>query len=246
MNFKGVAQKFGKEFVGTMQKNSPTILGATAIVCMVGALASLWKAKNKVDEAISEKRRKNAEILKSEDKTEEEIESETKENTKKCVKDVVIALAPTCIFAGLSITCIVGAQRINNKRIAALSAAYTIAERNLDDFKKKAEEILGKSKVEKVDDEVNKDRCDDIVEKVNNGKIVVQNSGFGNEVFIEEDSGQVFISSTRQVYSAINDFNQDLLENAAAYYDPAAAESYVQTAEDIYRNWRIVVPEDEA
>ena len=236
---KGVIKKFGKELAGAVQKNSPSILGATAIVCTIGALVSLWRAKDKIDDAIATKRKKNSDILKS-DKTEEEIEKETKANTKECIKEVALAIAPTVIFTGLSIGCIIEAQRINNKRLAAISAAYTLAEKNLEDWKKKVEEMYGKNKAEKVEDEIKKDRADEVLKNYNASNVI--NTGVGSTLFIDEDSGQMFISDINYLHKLENDFNREILDVCSAYYDNDMSDSYEMDISDWYGKLNLPIP----
>lgn len=239
MKFKGVFQKYSKEFINEIKKNSPTILTATSIVCMVGAIVTAWRAKDKVDEAVYEKKRANADAIKSE-KTEEEIDMVVKENNKKCVKEVAFAMAPTIIFAGLSAGCAIGSQKINNKRLAAVSAAYTLVEKNSEDLKKKFEELYGKGKVDKAKDEVRKDRAREIVDNIDNINVV--NTGFGNKYFMDYDSGQVFISDMEHVQKIKNEFNNEILEVCSAYYDVEMAESYELDATDWYSRMGLPIP----
>lgn len=239
MKFKGVFQKYSKEFINEIKKNSPTILTATSIVCMVGAIVTAWKAKDKVDDAIYEKKRANADAIKSE-KTEEEIDMVVKENNKKCVKEVAFAMAPTVIFAGLSAACAIGSQRINNKRLAAVSAAYTLVEKNSEDLKKKFEELYGKSKVERAQDEVRKDKAKEVFDNVDNVNVI--NTGCGNKYFMDYDSGQIFISDMEHIQKIKNEFNNELLETCSVYYDVEMAESYELDATDWYSRMGLPIP----
>lgn len=239
MKFKGVLQKYSKQFADEIRKNSPTILTATSIVCMVGAVVSAFKAKDMVDEAITKKKRANSTAIKS-DKTDEEIDKIVKENNTICIKEVALALTPTIIFAGLSAGCAIGSQKINNKRLAAVSAAYTLVEKNSEDLKKKFEELYGKSKVEKAQDEVRKDRAREIVDNIDNINVV--NTGFGNKYFMDFDSGQVFISDMEHVQKIKNEFNNELLETCSAYYDVEMAESYELDATDWYSRMGLAIP----
>lgn len=240
MKFKGVLQKYSKQFADEIRKNSPTILTATSIVCMVGAVVAAFKAKDKVDEAIAKKKRANSNTIKSETLSEEQIDKIVKETNMRCVKEVALALTPTIIFAGLSAGCAIGSQKINNKRLAAVSAAYTLVEKNSEDLKKKFEELYGKSKVEKAQDEVRKDKAKEVFDNVDNVNVI--NTGCGNKYFMDYDSGQIFISDMEHIQKIKNEFNNELLETCSVYYDVEMAESYELDATDWYSRMGLPIP----
>lgn len=66
--------------------------------------------------------------------------------------------SPSTLLIFLGGVCVINANRINVKRTAALTAAYTISETTLREFKNKAVEVVGEKKVDEIKQEVIKDK----------------------------------------------------------------------------------------
>ena len=64
------------------------------------------------------------------------------------------AYAPTAIMTAASIFCIFGGNRISRQRIASLAGAYILKETAFDEYKQKAEEMLGKKKANEISDDI--------------------------------------------------------------------------------------------
>lgn len=62
--------------------------------------------------------------------------------------------APTAIMTAASIFCIFGGNHISRQRIASLAGAYILKEAAFDEYKQKAEEIIGKKKANDISDEI--------------------------------------------------------------------------------------------
>src|SRR6188472_3891030 len=65
---------------------------------------------------------------------------------------------PAASTAVLTVSCIVYATRIGNRRAAAVAAAYTITEKAFSEYKEKVAETIGKNKAQKVHDDIAQDR----------------------------------------------------------------------------------------
>ena len=79
-----------------------------------------------------------------------------KESVRLTWRLYIPAAGAGCVTVG----CIYYANRISSKRLAALAAAYTIAEKANSEYKEKVLEMLGKDKEEKVRAAVQQDRID--------------------------------------------------------------------------------------
>lgn len=84
------------------------------------------------------------------------VELTVKEKAKLTWQNYIPAAGAGCVTVG----CIYYANRISSKRLAALAAAYTIAEKANSEYKEKVLEMLGKDKEEKVRASVQQDRID--------------------------------------------------------------------------------------
>lgn len=61
---------------------------------------------------------------------------------------------PAIMTAAVGIACIVGGTRVNARRNAALSAAYTVVEQTLNDYTAKTKEIVGDKKEKEIRDAI--------------------------------------------------------------------------------------------
>jgi hypothetical protein len=64
------------------------------------------------------------------------------------------AYAPTAIMTAASILCIFGGNHISKQRIASLAGAYILKETAFEEYKQKAEDIIGKKKANNISDEI--------------------------------------------------------------------------------------------
>lgn len=170
------AQKF-------IVKNAPTILATMGAVGTVAAVImssdSALKAKHIIE--IEEFKNQNRDlcnkylpenadskesikdicsIMQSRGMTEEEIRAIEYDDTKSTLstadKAIIYAkaYAPTAIMTAASIFCIFGGNRISKQRIASLAGAYILKETAFDEYKQKAEEMLGKKKANEISDDI--------------------------------------------------------------------------------------------
>lgn len=112
-----------------------------------------------------------------------------------------IPAATTAVF---TVTCIIAATKVGQRRTAALTAAYSITEKAFDEYRDKVTEKLGEKKEKAIRDEVNQDR-------VNNNppsrEIIVAS---GHVLCLETYSGRYFTSDMETLRRAQNDINAKL------------------------------------
>lgn len=123
------------------------------------------------------------------------------------VKTVGVYYIPTLATAVLSTFLIFEGFSINNKRHAALAAAYGLSEAALKDFQDKLVEVDGEKKLDKVRKAIAKDQ----VEKhpVENTEIVL--TGNGETLCYEPLSGRYFKSDIDKIKQAVNRTNSYLV-----------------------------------
>lgn len=112
-----------------------------------------------------------------------------------------------------TVGCIYFANRISSKRLAALAAAYTIAEKANSEYKEKVLEMLGKEKEEKVRASVQQDRIDRdpdldgmIDSEMEDGRVRCKDAW----------SGRYFRSTMEEIKEAQNNVNYQILNNQYA------------------------------
>lgn len=136
----------GKADVFT-KKNSPALLAGAAVVGVLTTVYCAWKAAPKADDILA-KHKKEMETVKKGDK------AAKRAVTKETAKELVPVVAPTILMAGATCAAIVGSQKINARRIAALSAAYTLSKDMVSDLNEQMLKDFGPKKANAVKDAV--------------------------------------------------------------------------------------------
>ena len=115
------------------------------------------------------------------------------------------AYAPTMIIGTATLACIFGSTHINNKRLAALGAAYVLSETSFKEYKDKVKDIIGEAKEQEVEDEIVKDKMRKNPLTTNN----IANSDYagvvnepGTSLWYDVYSDRYFISSAERIRRA--------------------------------------------
>jgi hypothetical protein len=118
--------------------------------------------------------------------------------------------------AGLSlvgtVACIICANQIGTRRTAALAAAYSLSERAATEYKDKVVEHFGKTKAQKVEDELQQDRMDR--NPVSSQR--PRTTGGGNDLCYERFTDRYFYSSMETIKQAMNRINYDINQGVYA------------------------------
>jgi hypothetical protein len=106
----------------------------------------------------------------------------------------------------LTVTCIIGANRIGTRRAAAVAAAYTLSEKAFSEYRDKVVEKLGEKKEQAVRDELAQDRVNR--NPANSSQLVVID---GRSVLCYEAfTGRFFLSDMETLRKAENDTNHQV------------------------------------
>lgn len=114
---------------------------------------------------------------------------------------------PAATTGLITVACIIGANRIENRRAAALAGAFALSEKSLEEYRAKVVEKFGERKERTVRDEVAQDQV-----RANppsrNEVIVVAG---GQVLCYEAFTGRYFMSSMEKLLKAQNDINRQIL-----------------------------------
>ena len=135
------------------------------------------------------------------------IEEETKDIPEPKPVDKVKACwkcyIPAAISGGVSIAVLILANRVGEKQRAALSAAYTITETTLSEYRRKVEEKFGKRKEESVRDDIAKDK----ITANPPGKTEIIVTGRGECLCYDSASGRYFKGEIEKLRRARDTLN---------------------------------------
>jgi hypothetical protein len=111
---------------------------------------------------------------------------------------------PPVASGGLTIVAVISAAKINSRRAAALTAAYSLSEKAYSEYKDKVVETLGERKEKKVRDEIAADQVN------NNPPQGVVMLGSGDILCCELWTGRYFNSDMEAIRKAVNVINSKL------------------------------------
>lgn len=194
MNKLDVAKLFN-DVRTSMVKYGPEILTGIGIAGMITTTILAVKATPKALDLIEDKRE------------ELELESDEKLTVGETVKATWKCYVPAVVCGVTATACLIGASTENNRRKAALAAAYNLTATAYSEYKDKVTEMVGEKKEREVRDEVAKDNLHK--KPVEQSAIIV--NGTGNTRFFDDISKRRFTSDIDKIKRAVNDLNARML-----------------------------------
>jgi len=196
MSMQLIVKKFG----GTLSKSSPTILTGLGVV---GLFSTVYAAVDATPKAL---RILDDEHIRSANNT---LVGEPVKmpNTLEKIQLTWKCYIPAAITALLTIGCIVGANRVNLKRNAALLSLYGLSEAALKEYQKKVIETIGKGKEREIRDDIHRDRITN--NPVNTKEIIV--TGKGESLCHDAWGGGYFYSDIEHIRQTLNKLSRDLM-----------------------------------
>lgn len=155
-------------------------------------------------------------------KAKEEIEQLEEPTTIDKAKVLVPIYGPAVAVGGVTVACILSANRISVKRYAALAGTCAIAKSQLQEHKDKVLEMFGKENAASVEQEIAKDQ----IKMKTSDKLIYA----CDELITCKDlvTGKVFKSSMVRIQAAANYVNSEILlggsANLASFYDELGEE----------------------
>ena len=186
------ASGFVKNIQTSLTKHSPEILMSFGFASMASTVIFAVKVTPKACRLIEAKEKELG--------VEKLTTVETVKTTWKCY-------IPAAVSAGVSVGCFLGANSVNNKRNAALAAAYTLSDTAFREYREKVVETIGEKKEQIVRDKVAEDK----MKKDPVGKKEVIITEKGNTLCYDVISGRYFKSDIDKIKRAENELNKKLL-----------------------------------
>lgn len=127
---------------------------------------------------------------------------------KEIVKATWKLYIPPISVAAVTCTAIVLSNRISAKRLTALGAAYTLADKAHTEYEAKVKEMFGENKEQKVKDGV----AQDLLNANPYSNAYVHNANGGNVMFYDAWTGRYFTSDKQTVMDAVNHVNHSIVK----------------------------------
>lgn len=192
-----------KSLQGWTIRNQPEILTGLGMAGVVLTAYQAYKAGPVIDKIMKEQKTEMALVKDTDTKVKREVTLETS-------KRVAIAIAPTILSGGVTMGCILGANRASSRRIAALSAAYSISETALKDLNEKLEASLGEKKVQKIKEEMSGEKLKKR-EPIDSNQVIV--TGNGDVLCMDLYTGTPFYSNAEKIKQAINELSYRVISD---------------------------------
>lgn len=172
-------------------KHGPEILTGLGIAGMVTTTVMAVRATPKAIRLLdAEKKSKDVDTLEPVDVI---------KTTWKCY-------IPAAVIGSVSVVCLIGASSVNHRRNAALTAAYTLSESTLRDYRKKVVETIGEKKEQSVRDAVAKEHLEK--NPVDNKEVIVTSKG--DTLCYDVVSGRYFKSDINKLKKVENYLNRKM------------------------------------
>lgn len=188
------------------KKNSPIILAGFAIAGVISTAYSAYKAGLRADKILKEYREDMRDCHPNDKEAKKAVIGET-------IKKMTPVVAPSIIMGGATIACIVGSNSVSNRRIAALSAAYTLSESTVKNLNSKMEEMLGEKKARAIKDSIMKDKLKMDSEKdkkiLEDGTAIIPSDG--TVLCKDLYSGRLFYSNAEKINQAITKCSYNII-----------------------------------
>lgn len=182
-----------KSIQKSVTRHSPEILMGIGIAGMVTTTVLAVKATPKALRLLEETQRESESRLTGADKV------------KVCWKCYV----PAAVTGVVSVSCLIGASSVNNRRNAALATAYKLSETALTEYRDKVVETIGEKKEQLVREKV----AEEHIKKNPVSKNEVLITQKGDTLCYDSISGRYFKSDIDKIKKTVNDLNRRMLND---------------------------------
>jgi len=144
-----------------------------------------------------------------------EFEGDVPENRLQMAKLTWKFYIRTYVIAGLTITCIVGANHIGTKRQLAIASLYSLTDLAFKEYRQKNVETIGQRKEKGVYEEALGKRINS--RPVGSSEIIL--TGKGEALFYDSISGRYFKSNIEHIRRTVNTLNTQIINQSFVALD---------------------------
>ena len=182
-----------------LSTNKTTILTGLAVTGVVTTFVFAYRAGIKAKDILEKRKQDLADVKVTDTAAKRAV-------NKECAKTLIPLMLPSIVFGGLTIACVLASHTASNRKIAALSAAYSISESALGDLNAKMQEMLGEKKTRAIKDAIAKDKVHE--NPPDPAKVIV--TGNGNVLCMDGYSGRYFESTVEKIRQTFLSLSTDV------------------------------------
>jgi len=185
-------------------KNQPGLMIATGIAGVVTTIILAVKSQKKAEAIINEDRL-NAEPDDPAIYYRRKKDGKLKVRMKYWIKRTWKCYVPSFLIGGLSMGCIVGSYRVNERRNALLASSLAASEAAMNEYQKQVIDTIG----EEAEKEIHEKFVSKQTEQVKLPEATLENNAYVN--CIDSSTNQHFLSTKEAIRKVENDLNQERL-----------------------------------
>lgn len=190
--------------IAFVKKNRAELLTVGSVVTLWGAIYTAYKAGPKAEKFLAEKKKDREYVDPNDKKARRTVTWET-------IRGMFPIVSVPIMLGGMSTACCIGSHAVSSKKIATLSAAYTLTNTALREHKDKVREVLGEAKAQQVREAISKDHLEKSKQPVDDKD--VQITGMGTVLCYDEYTDRYFYSSAEAIGNAIVKISHDLIND---------------------------------
>lgn len=202
--------KVGKSALKWTSKHSPELLAGVGVAALIGTAIFAAKAGPELKRISNTGRELMDEAKNDPESDPERLRQELRDIRKSmCIRYAKTLWKPATTVVIGSIA-IIGSNRLKHKALVGMTGAYLTTVQEMKDLKDSIKELklLNKNQEQKVRDKMAEKKVE---RAVKNKQPVVISSGGGDDLFIDDWSGQIFKSTSTNVEQACIELNHQML-----------------------------------
>lgn len=183
-------------FLKFTERNTPTILTGLGVLGLFETGVLAYKAGPKGKEIMEAKKKDLRDVYPGDNAAKRAVYGEI-------VKEMTPVLAPPVAMGVATGACIIGSHHVSSRRIAAISAAYSLTETALKEYKEKTKELVGEKKAQQIRESIAKDKLKKNPPEVKEEQLAMLPTN-GLVLCMDSFSQRPFYSNAQKIGKAIN------------------------------------------
>lgn len=209
-------KNMAKNMVEKANQNKASILTGTGVLGLFATVGLSWKAGIKAEKILEKRKRDMADVAPDDKEARKAV-------NKEAIKEMIPVVLPVVAMGITTSACIIGSNTVSSKKIAVLSAAYSVSETAVKELNGKMQEVLGEKKTRVIKDAILKDKIGDAPKEE---QVII--TGDGDVLCKDSYSGRYFRSNAQKIGQAINRLSHDIITDMYVSLNDLYSELHIE------------------